>query len=81
MPIPQNPPTHAEQQQLRKIKLDAEQYIAKGLHRFEELTGVSVNSIELVRWPNGAYGPTLRLGPATGDSRLSSAPDPSRFER
>ncbi len=65
MPPPlTNPPTHAQQLQLRETMRTAEKYIAIGLKRFEQLTGVSVSSVEIVRWDSGAYSPTIHLGPA-----------------
>lgn len=67
-PLPPNPPTHAQQLQLRQTIRDVEQYVAKGLKRFEELTGVTVLSIQLIRWDSGVYCPTIRLGPSVDPS-------------
>lgn len=51
---------------LRETMRAAEKYIATGLSRFQELTGVSIASVELVRYPDGAYCPTIKLGPRVG---------------
>src|SRR3954462_4507458 len=69
LPLPPNPPTHAQQLRLRQTIRDAEQYIAKGLKRFEELTGITVESIQLVRWSPGAYCPTIHIGESAESSQ------------
>jgi hypothetical protein len=69
---PVHPPTHEQQLRLRETMREAEKYIAKGLKRFEELTGITVRSVELVRWDPGSTVPPSSSAPSWALPPISS---------